>query len=396
MSLIQDINFKNKKALIRVDFNVPLDAKFKVTDDSRIQAAKPTILKVLQGGGSCILISHLGRPTFNDPQFSLAHILTSVQDALGVKVFFSTDCIGEKAKQMASELQAGQVLLLENLRYHKEETSGDLKFAEKLSCLADIYINDAFGTAHRAHASTTVVAKFFPNAKCFGLLLAKETESVEKIISSGEKPVLAILGGAKISSKITIIENILDKIDHLIIGGGMSFTFVKALGGQIGDSICEDDKQALALEILKTAAKKNVKVHLPVDVIAADDFSDSANTQTVDIDAIPERWQGLDCGPKSNAIFYKVIQACQTILWNGPLGVFEMEAFSTGTIALGSAIVEATKNGAFSLVGGGDSVAAVKQFGFDSKVSYVSTGGGAMLECLEGKALPGIVAMQNN
>ncbi|MGI9559631.1 MAG: phosphoglycerate kinase [Flavobacteriaceae bacterium] len=396
MSLIQDINLKSKKALIRVDFNVPLDAAFKVTDDTRIRAAKPTILKVLEGGGSCILMSHLGRPTFNDPQFSLAHIVNSVQDVLGVKVLFSSDCVGEKAGQMASELQPGQVLLLENLRYHKEETSGDLKFAEKLSELADVYINDAFGTAHRAHASTTVVAQFFPGAKCFGLLLAKEIESIEKVMTSGEKPVLAILGGAKVSSKITIIENILDKIDHLIIGGGMSFTFVKALGGQIGDSICEDDKQALALEILKIAAEKNVKVHLPIDVLAADDFSNSAKTQTVDIDAIPEHWQGLDCGPKSKSIFHKVVQECQTILWNGPLGVFEMEAFSTGTIALGSSIAEATKNGAFSLVGGGDSVAAVKQFGFDSKVSYVSTGGGAMLESLEGKKLPGIAAMQNN
>ena len=396
MSLIHDINFKGKKALIRVDFNVPLDAAFKVTDDTRIRAAKPTILKVLESGGSCILMSHLGRPTFNDPQFSLANIVNNVQDVLGVKVLFSSDCVGEKAGQMASELKPGQVLLLENLRYHKEETSGDLKFAEKLSGLADVYINDAFGTAHRPHASTTVVAQFFPRAKCFGLLLSKEIESIEKVMTSGEKPVLAILGGAKVSSKITIIENILDKIEHLIIGGGMSFTFVKALGGQIGDSICEDDKQALALEILRIAAEKNVKVHLPIDVLAADDFSNNANTQTVDIDAIPEHWQGLDCGPKSKAIFHKVVQECQTILWNGPLGVFEMEAFSTGTIALGSAIAEATKNGAFSLVGGGDSVAAVKQFGFDSKVSYVSTGGGAMLESLEGKKLPGIAAMQNN
>ena len=396
MSLIHDINFKGKKALIRVDFNVPLDASFKVTDDTRIRAARPTILKVLESGGSCILMSHLGRPTFNDPQFSLVHIVNNVQDVLGVKVLFSSDCVGEKAGQMASELKPGQVLLLENLRYHKEETSGDLKFAEKLSGLADVYINDAFGTAHRPHASTTLVAQFFPRAKCFGLLLSKEIESIEKVMTSGEKPVLAILGGAKVSSKITIIENILDKIEHLIIGGGMSFTFVKALGGQIGDSICEDDKQALALEILRIAAEKNVKVHLPIDVLAADDFSNNANTQTVDIDAIPEHWQGLDCGPKSKAIFHKVVQECQTILWNGPLGVFEMEAFSTGTIALGSAIAEATKNGAFSLVGGGDSVAAVKQFGFDSKVSYVSTGGGAMLESLEGKKLPGIVAMQNN
>jgi phosphoglycerate kinase len=396
MRSIQDINFKSKKALIRVDFNVPLDAGFNVADDTRIRAAKPTIMKVLEDGGSCILMSHLGRPTFNDPQFSLRHIVNKLQDILGVSVLFSTDCVGEKADQLAKELEPGQVLLLENLRYHKAETSGDLKFAEKLSKLADFYINDAFGTAHRAHASTTIVAQFFSNAKCFGFLLAKEIESIEKVMSSGKKPVLAILGGAKVSSKITIIENILDKIDHLIIGGGMSFTFVKAQGGHIGDSICEDDKQALALEILKIAAEKNVKVHLPVDVLAADDFNNTANTQIVDIHAIPSNWQGLDCGPKSKAIFHQVVQECQTILWNGPLGVFEMETFSTGTIALGDAIVEATKNGAFSLVGGGDSVAAVKQFGFDTKVSYVSTGGGAMLESLEGKTLPGIAAMQNH
>jgi phosphoglycerate kinase len=396
MRSIQDINFKSKKALIRVDFNVPLDAGFNVADDTRIRAAKPTIIKVLEDGGSCILMSHLGRPTFNDPQFSLRHIVNKLQDILGVSVLFSTDCVGEKADQLAKELEPGQVLLLENLRYHKAETSGDLKFAEKLSRLADFYINDAFGTAHRAHASTTIVAQFFSNAKCFGFLLAKEIESIEKVMSSGKKPVLAILGGAKVSSKITIIENILDKIDHLIIGGGMSFTFVKAQGGHIGDSICEDDKQALALDILKIAAEKNVKVHLPVDVLAADDFNNTANTQIVDIHAIPSNWQGLDCGPKSKAIFHQVVQECQTILWNGPLGVFEMETFSTGTIALGDAIAEATKNGAFSLVGGGDSVAAVKQFGFDTKVSYVSTGGGAMLESLEGKTLPGIAAMQNH
>ena len=396
MRSIQDINFKSKKALIRVDFNVPLDAGFNVADDTRIRAAKPTIIKVLEDGGRCILMSHLGRPTFNDPQFSLRHIVNKLQDILGVSVLFSTDCVGEKADQLAKELEPGQVLLLENLRYHKAETSGDLKFAEKLSRLADFYINDAFGTAHRAHASTTIVAQFFSNAKCFGFLLAKEIESIEKVMSSGKKPVLAVLGGAKVSSKITIIENILDKIDHLIIGGGMSFTFVKAQGGNIGDSICEDDKQALALDILKIAAEKNVKVHLPVDVLAADDFNNTANTQIVDIHAIPSNWQGLDCGPKSKAIFHQVVQECQTILWNGPLGVFEMETFSTGTIALGDAIAEATKNGAFSLVGGGDSVAAVKQFGFDTKVSYVSTGGGAMLESLEGKTLPGIAAMQNH
>ena len=286
--------------------------------------------------------------------------------------------------------------MLENLRFHEEETMGGLGFAKELSTLADFYINDAFGTAHRAHASTTVIAKFFPKTKCFGLLLSKEIESIDKIMLSGKRPVLAILGGAKVSSKITIIENILDKIDHLIIGGGMSFTFIKAKGGDIGDSICEDDKQGLALEILELANTKNVKVHLPVDVIAANEFSNSASTKVVDIGSIPMNWQGLDCGPRSKALFHDVIQQCKTILWNGPVGVFEMDNFSQGTIALGQSIVKATQNGAFSLVGGGDSVAAVKQFNFDKKVSYVSTGGGAMLESLEGKILPGISAMRFN
>lgn len=396
MNSIQAINFEGKKVLIRVDFNVPIDAAFTVTDATRIRAAKPTITKILEDAGSCILISHLGRPTFRDPQFSLAHIVSELEKVLGINVLFSDQCVGEAPAQLAKSLKPGQVLLLENLRYHKEETSGDIEFAKQLSELADFYINDAFGTAHRAHASTTAVAQFFPKEKCFGFLLAKEIECIDKVMASGEKPVLAILGGAKVSSKITIIENILDKIDHLIIGGGMSFTFIKAQGGAIGDSICEDDKQDLALQILELAAQKGVKVHLPVDVLAADDFSPTANTKFVDIDCIPKNWQGLDCGPKSKLIFHQVVQQCQTILWNGPLGVFEMEAFSTGTIALGNAIVEATEKGAFSLVGGGDSVAAVKQFGFDKKVSYVSTGGGAMLESLEGKILPGIAAMISN
>ena len=306
---------------------------------------------------------------------------------------FSSNCIGEDAQKASDNLKPGQVLLLENLRYHSEETKGDLGFAEALSKLGDFYINDAFGTAHRAHASTTIIAQFFPENKCFGSLLAQEIESIDKVMQTGEKPVLAILGGAKVSSKITIIDNILDKVDHLIIGGGMTFTFVKALGGYVGDSICEDDKMDLALEILEKAKQKNVQIHIPVDVLAADDFSNEANTQIVDVRAIPENWQGLDCGPKSKAIFHEVVQKCKTILWNGPLGVFEMETFSTGTKALGDSIAEATKNGAFSLVGGGDSVAAVKQFGFENKVSYVSTGGGAMLESLEGKILPGIAAI---
>ncbi|MGB1393889.1 MAG: phosphoglycerate kinase [Flavobacteriaceae bacterium] len=393
MKTIQNVNFKNSKALIRVDFNVPLNAQFEVTDDTRIVSAKPTILKVLEDGGSCILMSHLGRPKAQEPEFSLRHIVSALETILGVQVLFSSNCIGEDAQKASDNLKPGQVLLLENLRYHSEETKGDLGFAEALSKLGDFYINDAFGTAHRAHASTTIIAQFFPENKCFGSLLAQEIESIDKVMQTGEKPVLAILGGAKVSSKITIIDNILDKVDHLIIGGGMTFTFIKALGGYVGDSICEDDKMDLALEILEKAKQKNVQIHIPVDVLAADDFSNEANTQIVDVRAIPENWQGLDCGPKSKAIFHEVVQKCKTILWNGPLGVFEMETFSTGTKALGDSIAEATKNGAFSLVGGGDSVAAVKQFGFENKVSYVSTGGGAMLESLEGKILPGIAAI---
>ena len=393
MKTIQNVNFKNTKALIRVDFNVPLNAQFEVTDTTRIVSAKPTILKVLEDGGSCILMSHLGRPKAQDPEFSLRHIVSELETVLGVQILFSNNCIGEEAQNAADNLKPGQVLLLENLRYHPEETKGDYGFAEALSKLGDFYINDAFGTAHRAHASTTIIAQFFPENKCFGSLLAQEIESIDKVMQTGEKPVLAILGGAKVSSKITIIDNILDKVDHLIIGGGMTFTFVKALGGHVGDSICEDDKMDLALEILEKAKQKNVQIHIPVDVLAADDFSNDANTQVVDVRTIPEHWQGLDCGPKSKALFHDVVQKCKTILWNGPLGVFEMETFSSGTIALGDSIAEATKNGAFSLVGGGDSVAAVKQFGFENKVSYVSTGGGAMLESLEGKILPGIAAI---
>lgn len=395
MSTLNDFNFKEKKALIRVDFNVPLDEHLNVTDDTRIQSAKNTILKVLEDGGSCILMSHLGRPKANEPEFSLKNIITTVEDILGVSVLFSEDCVGENAIQMANDLKPGQVLLLENLRYHNEEKQGDVAFAEALSKLGDIYVNDAFGTAHRAHASTSIIAQFFPERKCFGYLLEQEIISIDKVMTSGEKPVLAIVGGAKVSSKITIIENILEKVDHLIIGGGMSFTFIKAQGGSIGDSICEDDKMELALEILRLAKEKNVQVHLPVDVLAADDFNNSANTQVVNITSIPSNWQGLDCGPKSKAIFHDVVQQSKTILWNGPLGVFELDTFSSGTKALGDSIAEATKNGAFSLVGGGDSVAAVKQFGFQNKVSYVSTGGGAMLESLEGKTLPGIAAINN-
>ena len=393
MKTLNEFNFKDKKALIRVDFNVPLDENFKVTDATRIVSAKPTIIKVLEDGGSCILMSHLGRPKGVQPKFSLQHIVDNIENEYGVEVKFVSNCVGAEAEAAAANLEPGQILLLENLRFHNEETKGDKAFAEALSKLGDIYVNDAFGTAHRAHASTTVVAQFFPEKKCFGSLLAQEIVSINKVMETGEKPVLAVLGGAKVSSKITIIENILDKVDHLIIGGGMTFTFVKAKGGSIGDSICEDDKMELALDILKQAEAKNVKIHIPVDVIAADAFSNDANTQVMDVTQIPDGWQGLDAGPKSKALFHDVVMQCKTILWNGPLGVFEMESFANGTIELGNSIAEATKNGAFSLVGGGDSVAAVKQFGFENKVSYVSTGGGAMLESLEGKTLPGIAAI---
>ncbi|MFP4844568.1 phosphoglycerate kinase [Winogradskyella sp. PE311] len=393
MKTINDFNFQDKKALIRVDFNVPLDDNFSVSDATRIISAKPTIIKILEDGGSCVLMSHLGRPKGVQEEYSLKHIISKIEDVLGVEVKFSSNCIGKDAEDKANALEPGEILLLENLRFHEEEKQGDRDFAEQLSNLGDIYVNDAFGTAHRAHASTTIVAEFFPENKCFGSLLAQEIESIKKVMDDGEKPVLAVLGGAKVSSKITVIENILDKVDHLIIGGGMTFTFVKAQGGKIGDSICEDDKMELALDIMKQAEAKGVKIHIPVDVLAADAFSNDANTKVMDVREIPDGWQGLDAGPKSLANFDAVVNQCKTILWNGPLGVFEMESFAKGTIALGNSIANSTKNGAFSLVGGGDSVAAVKQFGFEKKVSYVSTGGGAMLESLEGKTLPGIAAI---
>ena len=393
MKTLNDFDFKNKKAIIRVDFNVPLDENFNVTDTTRIDAAKPTIDAILAQGGSVILMSHLGRPKGAEEKYSLKHILKTASQILGVEVKFAENCIGEPAQTAAKNLKPGEVLLLENLRFHAEEEAGDVAFAKELASLGDIYVNDAFGTAHRAHASTTIIAQFFPNEKCFGTLLAKEIESLNKVLKNSEKPVTAVLGGSKVSSKITVIENILDKVDHMIIGGGMTFTFVKAQGGKIGESICEDDKLDLALEILRLAKEKNVQVYIPVDVVAADDFSNTANTQIVDVTAIPDGWQGLDAGPKSLENFKKVILESKTILWNGPLGVFEMETFSKGTIALGDYIAEATQNGAFSLVGGGDSVAAVKQFGFEDKMSYVSTGGGAMLEMLEGRTLPGIAAI---
>ena len=394
MKTIDNFDFKDKKALIRVDFNVPLNENFEVTDTTRIESAKPTIIKILEDGGSCILMSHLGRPKGErNPKYSLKHIVPTVSKIIGVQVKFVEDCIGEEAENAAANLKNGEVLLLENLRFHAEEEKGDANFSAQLAKLGDIYVNDAFGTAHRAHASTTVVAQFFPGEKCFGYLMAKEIDSINRVLNESEKPVTAVLGGAKVSSKIGIIENILDKVDHIIIGGGMTYTFIKAQGGKIGDSICEDDKQELALEILKKAKAKGVKIHLPLDVVAADAFDNNANTQIVDVDAIPDGWQGLDSGPKTNIAFANIIAQSKTILWNGPLGVFEMPKFAKGTIELGNAIADATADGTFSLVGGGDSVAAVKQFGFEDKVSYVSTGGGAMLESLEGITLPGIEAI---
>jgi len=395
MKTLNDFNFKDKQALVRVDFNVPLNDQFEVTDATRIQSAKKTITKILEDGGSVVLMSHLGRPSGKEDKYSLKHIVKKVSEIIGVQVKFTNDCIGDQALKASKNLSKGEILMLENLRFHEEEKKGDDAFAEALSQHGDIYVNDAFGTAHRAHASTTVITKYFED-KCFGLLLAKEIESIDKVFNSNEKPVTAILGGAKVSSKITVIENILDKIDHLIIGGGMTFTFIKAQGGSVGDSLVEDDKLELALDILKQAKEKNVEVHLPVDAIIADAFSNDANIKTEKTDKIPEGWMGLDVGEETNKVFAEVIAKSKIILWNGPLGVFEMPNFAKGTIALGNAIAKATKAGAFSLVGGGDSVAAVKQFGFENKVSYVSTGGGAMLEMLEGKSLPGIEAIKQD
>ena len=394
MKTISDFNFKDKKAIVRVDFNVPLDADFNVTDDNRIVAAKPTIEKIINDGGIAILMSHLGRPK-NGPEdkYSLIHIVSKVEEVLGKKVTFISDSVGREVEAIVATAKPGDVILLENLRFYPEEEKGDENYAKQLANLGDIYVNDAFGTAHRAHASTTIVAQFFPENKCFGFLLAKEIESIDKVLNSTEKPVTAVLGGSKVSSKITIIENILDKIDHMIIGGGMTFTFIKALGGKIGNSIVEDDKLDLALEIMEKAKAKNVQIHLPVDMIIADSFSNDANTKIVDVNEIPDGWQGLDVGPKTLESLKPVIAESKIILWNGPLGVFELEKFAEGTISLGNYIAEATANGTFSLVGGGDSVAAVKQFGLEPKMSYVSTGGGAMLEMLEGRTLPGIAAI---
>ncbi|MDA7693864.1 phosphoglycerate kinase [Flavobacteriaceae bacterium] len=392
MRTLDQINFKDQRAVIRVDFNVPLNEKLEVTDPTRIQAAQPTIQHILAQGGSCVLISHLGRPKAKDPKLSLGNITNTVAEILGVPVSFSEHCVGSEAEALTAALPAGGVLLMENLRFHEEETKGDLTFAEQLSNLGTVYVNDAFGTAHRAHASTTIMAQFFEK-KCFGKLLEKEVLAIEKVMSNGEAPILAILGGAKVSSKITIIESLLDKVDHLIIGGGMVYTFTKALGGKVGNSICEPDFCDYALELLDKAKQKGVEIHLPVDVVAGDAFSNDAEQEVFDVMEIPKGWEAMDAGPKSCEIFDELILKCKTILWNGPMGVFEFPNFAMGTIAVGESIGRATQKGAFSLVGGGDSVAAVKQFGLESKISYISTGGGAMLESLEGKTLPGISAL---
>ena len=395
MKTIDQLNFKDKKALIRVDFNVPLDDEFKITDDKRMRAALPTITKILNDGGSVVLMSHLGRPKDGPTdKYSLKHILGDLSRMLDLEVKFADDCIGEDAVKQAKNLFPGEVLLLENLRFYKEEEKGDVAFAEKLSKLGDVYVNDAFGTAHRAHASTSIIAQFFPDAKYFGYLMASEVENAEKILNHAERPFTAIMGGAKVSDKILLIEKLLDKVDNLIIGGGMAYTFAKAQGGEIGTSLLEADKQALSLELIEKAKAKGVNLILPVDTVIADKFANDADKKDVDSGQIPEDWMGLDIGPKSVALFQEVIKNSKTLLWNGPMGVFEMENFQVGTKAVAEAVVAATtENGAFSLIGGGDSAAAIAKFGMEDKVSYVSTGGGALLEYMEGKELPGVKAI---
>ena len=394
MHTIDLINFSEKKALIRVDFNVPLDDQFSITDDNRMVGAVPTIKKILKDGGSVILMSHLGRPKDGpDDKYSLRHIVKHLAGLLNSDIHFASDCIGEDAIAKAKALKSGQVLLLENLRFYKEEEKGDEAFAKKLAQLGDVYVNDAFGTAHRAHASTAIIAKFFPDAKYFGYLMAGELANAEKILNHAERPFTAIMGGAKVSDKILLIEKLLDKVDNLIIGGGMAYTFAKAQGGQIGTSICEDDKMALALELMEKAKQKKVNLILPVDTVIADAFSADAKTAVVKAGTIPSNWMGLDIGTETAKLFSDVIKNSNTVLWNGPMGVFEMVKFEVGTKAVAVAVVEATKNGAFSLIGGGDSAAAVSKFGFEDQVSYVSTGGGALLEYMEGKELPGVKAI---
>jgi phosphoglycerate kinase len=390
---VDSLSFAGKKALVRVDFNVPLDEHFQVTDDTRIQAAVPTIKKILKDGGSAILMSHLGRPKGGpEDKYSLKHIVSAVEAALGQKISFSSDCIGEEASQKAAQLGAGQVLLLENLRFYKEEEKGDEAFAAKLAQLGDVYVNDAFGTAHRAHASTAVIAANF-SQKVAGYLMESELTNADKVLGNPERPYTAIMGGAKIADKILIIERLLEKVDNLIIGGGMSYTFAKAQGGSIGTSLLEADKLDFVLELMEKAKAKGVNLILPIDTVIADDFSNTANQGLVNKGEIPDNWMGLDIGPKTRELFGKVILESKTILWNGPMGVFEMESFDKGTKAIAEYVAEATRNGAFSLIGGGDSAAAVNKFGYTDQVSYVSTGGGALLEHMEGKVLPGVAAL---
>jgi len=397
MSKFSEYNFKGQKALVRVDFNVPLNDKYQITDDTRIKAAVPTIQKIIKDGGSVILMSHLGRPKDGPTEkYSLKHLVVHLRRLLnGEAVLFANDCIGEEAIKMSTDLQAGEVLLLENLRFHKEEEKGGEGFAEKLSKLGDVYVNDAFGTAHRAHASTAVIAKFFPaDKKMFGLLMEGEVKSAEKVLHHSEKPFTAIIGGAKVSDKILILENLLERATDIIIGGGMAYTFLKAMGGKIGNSLCEEDRLSTADEIMKKATAKGVCIHLPPDSIIADKFEATADTSDAPSNHIPDGWMGLDIGPNACDQFCNVIKRSKTILWNGPMGVFEMEKFRHGTKVIAKAVADATSSGAFSLVGGGDSVAAVNQFGYTNKISYVSTGGGAMLEYFEGKELPGIAAIK--
>jgi phosphoglycerate kinase len=394
MKTIDKVNFEGKKALIRVDFNVPLNEKSEITDDTRIIGALPTIQKVLKDGGAVVLISHLGRPkNGSEEKFSLKHLINHLSTKLNTNVKYTNDCIGVDVETAANDLKSGEVLLLENLRFYPEEQLGDKVFAKKLAQLADVYINDAFGTAHRAHASTAIIADYFGQNKYFGFLMAEEILNLEKVVSNGKRPITAIMGGAKVSSKITIIRKLMDKVDKIIIGGGMSYTFAKALGGKVGDSLVEDDKLTLAKTLIKEAKIKGVELLIPVDSLNADAFSKEANTQITDIDKIKEGWMGLDISEKTKVIYREAILSSKTILWNGPMGVFEMDKFAQGTKFIANAIAEATNNGAFSLVGGGDSVAAVKKFNMQEKVSYVSTGGGAMLEYLEGIELPGVKAI---
>ena len=395
MQTIHNYDFTGKKALIRVDFNVPLNDKFEITDDTRMQKALPTIKKVMDSGGSPIIMSHFGRPKSGPEEaFSMKHLVSHLSHLLGKEVKLAPDCVGDEVKEMCQNLQPGQPLLLENLRFHAGETKGDEAFAEKLAENGDCWINDAFGTAHRAHASTAIIAKFFPNDKMFGYLIESEVESLDKVVNDPKRPLTAIMGGAKVSSKITIIENLLEKVDNLILGGGMTYTFVKANGGEVGDSICETDFLETAKNIEKKAKEKGVNLIIASDVLAADDFSENANTKVVKVNEIPDGWQGLDAGPESIEKFKEVIKNSSTILWNGPVGVFEMDKFAEGSKAIGDAIVEATEKGAFSLVGGGDSVACVNKFNMADGMSYISTAGGALLEYLEGKTLPGVAAVR--